>query len=111
MFLADGKVTVSQAEVAFDFTYGLDDFRVLPEKILDVVSEPQQNARIHVKVAVRNKKGDKESTKNLYFYSPGAVAVGTGPGGAGGSISCKGCDDSMSILYALIQKVRGKSQR
>jgi formylglycine-generating enzyme required for sulfatase activity/tetratricopeptide (TPR) repeat protein len=106
LYLASGKVRVSKAGVDFDFTYGLDDFGVTPDKILDVVSEPQQNARIHIKAAVKNKKGDKESTRDFYFYSPGAVAVGTGPGGAGGSIACSACDDSMSVLYALLQKIR-----
>ena len=106
LYLANGKVIVSKSAVAFVFTYGIDDFTVSPEKILYVVSEPQQNARIHIKVAVKNRKGDKESTKDFYFYSPGAVAVGTGPGGSGGSISCNECDDSMSVLYKLLQKVR-----
>jgi len=110
LYLADGKVTLSKTAVAFRFTYGLDDFTVSPEKILDVVSEPQQNGRIHIKAAVKNKKGNKESTKDFYFYSPGAVAVGTGPGGAGGSIQCNGCDDSMNVLYALLQKVRAGSK-
>jgi hypothetical protein len=117
LYLARGTVTVSKAAVAFDFTevrvYGSDSYvdnvTVSPEKIFDVVSEPQQNARIHIKVAVKNKKGTKESNKDFYFYSPGAVAVGTGPGGIGGSISCRACDDSMSVLFALLQKVRGKS--
>ena len=120
LYLADGKVTVSKTAVAFAFTYGLDDFTLSPEKILDVVNEPQQNARIHIKAAVKNKKGNKESTKDFYFYSPTAVAVGatgperggavgtTGPGSAGGSISCNASDDSMSVLYALLQKVRGR---
>jgi formylglycine-generating enzyme required for sulfatase activity len=106
LYLASGKVRVSKAGVDFDFTYGLDDFGVTPDKILDIVNEPYQNPRIRVKAAVKNKKGDKESIKDFYFYSPGAVAVGTGPGGSGGSISCSACDDSMSLLYALIQKVR-----
>jgi hypothetical protein len=106
LYLASGKVTVSKIAVAFHFTYGLDDFTVSPEKILEIVSEPQQNARIHIKVAAKNKNGTKESIKDLYFYSPGAIAVGTGPGGAGGHISCNACDDSMSVLYALLWKVR-----
>ncbi len=109
LYLASGKVTVSKAAVSFDFTYSFDDFTVTPDKILGVVSEPQQNTRIHIKAAVKNKKGNKESIKDFYFYSPGAVAVGTGPGGIGGSISCRACDDSMSVLFALLQKVRGKS--
>ena len=109
LYLASGKVTVSKAAVAFDFTYSLDDFAVAPEKILSVVSQPQQNARIYIKAAVKNKKGNKETIKEFYFYSPGAIAVGTGPGGAGGSISCNACDDSMSVLDALLQKVRGES--
>jgi formylglycine-generating enzyme required for sulfatase activity len=102
VYLADGKVRISRAGVDFDFTYGLNDFGVTPDKILDLVNEPHQNARIHVKAAVKNKNGNKESIKDLYFYSPGAV----GPGNLVGPINCSACDDSMSVLYELIRKVR-----
>jgi hypothetical protein len=59
-----------------------------------------------LKVAVKNKKGDKEVKKDYYFYNPGARAVGGGPGGEGASISCSDCDDSMNLLYALLTKIR-----
>ncbi|HEV7682048.1 MAG TPA: SUMF1/EgtB/PvdO family nonheme iron enzyme [Pyrinomonadaceae bacterium] len=106
VYLANGKVRISKAGVDFNFTYGLDDFGVTPDRILEVVNEPHQNARIHIKVAVKNKKGNKEVIKNFYFYSPGAVTVGPGSGPAGHSVSCNACDDSMSVLFELLQKAR-----
>jgi hypothetical protein len=109
LYLAKGKVTVSKTAVAFDFTYGHDNFTISPDKVSYVVNEPQKNSRIRINAVVKNKKGDRESIEDFYFYSPGAVAVDTGPGGAGGSISCNACDDSMSVLFALLQKIRGRN--
>jgi hypothetical protein len=109
LYLASGKVIVSKFAVTFDFTYGPEDFTVEPARLFNVVRQPQQNARIQITVFMKNKKGGRESTKDFYFYSPGAIAVGTGPGGSGGYVSCSACDDSMDVLFALLQKVRGKS--
>jgi hypothetical protein len=58
-------------------------------------------------VAIKNKKGTKEDKKDYYFYSAGARAVGGGPVGEGASIDCGACDDSMNVLYSLLQKLRG----
>ena len=110
LYLANGKVTVSKTAVTFSPTIGSDDFTVSPDKIIELVNQPQEASRIFLKVEVKNASRffghDIAGKKDFYFYNPGAVAVGTGPGGAGGSISCDGCDDSMSVLYALLEKVR-----
>jgi len=108
-YLHDGIVTVNKNAVVFDGRIGDLDFTVSPEKILEMTNHPQQAALIRLKVSVKNKKGDKESKKDLYFYNLGATTVGSGPGGTGFSIACNRCDDSMNVLYALIQKVRGIS--
>ena len=101
VYMADGLVTLSKTAFEFKPTYGSEPFSISPDKILQVVNQPQQ-ASIYVKVAVKNKKGNKEDKKDYYFYSAGARAVGGGQGGAGASISCSGCDDSMNILYGLL---------
>lgn len=108
-YLHDGRLSVSKTAVAFDGSIGDLDFTVSPDKILEVTNQPQQASLVRLKVAVKNKKGDKESKRDLYFYNLGAATVGSGPGGTGLSIACNRCDDSMSVLYALLQKVRGKS--
>jgi len=114
--LLHGVVTVSKSRVAFSGSCrinrgfrGLEncDFQVSPEKILVLENQPQWASRIHVQVAIRNKKGDKEDKKSYYFYNAGATAMGAGTlGGAGTSIICNGCDDSMNVMFALLQKVR-----
>lgn len=108
-YLHEGLVTVSKASVAFRPTIGDLDFKVSPDKILEVNDQPQQASRVHMKVTVKNKKGDKENKKDFYFYNLSAITVGAGPGGTGLSIACNGCDNSMNVLYALIEKVRAKS--
>jgi hypothetical protein len=106
VYMAEGVVTLSKTTFAFKGTVGADDFRVSPGKILDLANQPDQASRLHVKVAIMNKKGTKEDKKDYYFYSAGATAVGGGPDGQGASISCGGCDDSMNVLYALLTKIR-----
>jgi peptidyl-prolyl cis-trans isomerase A (cyclophilin A) len=60
-----------------------------------------------VKVAIKNKKGDKEDKKDYYFYNIGAREDGDGTvGGPGTSIVCSGCDGSMNLLYAVLTKIR-----
>ena len=106
-YMADGLVTLSKTLFKFRPTYGSEPFAVSPEKILELVIEPQQASRLLVKVAVLNKKGNKEEKRNYYFYPAGAVGVGGGPGGQGASISCSSCNDSMTVLHALLLKFRG----
>ena len=54
-----------------------------------------------------NKKRNKENKFTYYLYDPNATAVGNGPGGTGLSISCAACDNSMNVLYTLLQETRG----
>lgn len=114
--LRDGVVTLSKTSFAFDgaciinrgFWMDHCDFHVSPSKILRLENQPQRSSRIHVQVAIPNKKGNKEDKKDYYFYNAGTVAMGSGtPGGEGTSFVCNGCDDSMNVLYTLLQKVRG----
>jgi hypothetical protein len=115
--LSDGVLTLSKTAFAFigscRINHGFGriencDFQITPDKILALENQPQFASRLYVQVAVKNKKGYKEDKKNYYFYNAGAAATGAGvPGGTGTSISCSGCDDSMSILYELLTKAHG----
>jgi len=105
VYLADGLVTLSKTTFGFRGTVGAGDFNVSTGKILELTNQPKQF--LHVKVAVQNKKGNKEDKKDYYFYSTGASAVGSGPGGTGTAVSCSGCDDSMDVLYLLLGARRG----
>lgn len=99
-------MTLSKTTFGFKVTAGYkESFAISPDKILELVKQPEQSSRLRVRVAIKNKKG-KEDKKDYYFYSAGAIAVGGGPGGEGASISCSGCDDSMNVLYALLTKIR-----
>jgi hypothetical protein len=116
--MADGVLTLSKTTFAFRGPclvnrgfgrYDHCDFRVSPGKILELENQPEQSSRIHVKVAIKNAKGDKEDKKDYYFYNVGAQEVGDGAvGGPGTSIICDGCDDSMDVLYGLLTKIRAQ---
>jgi len=115
--LSSGVLTLSKATFAFSGSCRINrgfgrfencDFQVSPDKVLVLENQPQWASRVHVQVAIRNKKGDKEDKKNYYFYNAGATPTGAGAlGGAGTSISCNGCDDSMNVLFVLLEMVRG----
>jgi len=118
VFMADGVLTLSKTTFAFRGPclvnrgfgrYDHCDFRISPGKILELENQPEQSSRIHVKVAIKNAKGDKEDKKDYYFYNVGAREVGDGTvGGPGTSIICDGCDDSMDVLYGLLTKIRAQ---
>jgi hypothetical protein len=55
--------------------------------------------RIKLKVAIPNKKGDKEDKKSYELYHPATVINGI-------TISCARCDDSMTRLFQILEKVR-----
>ncbi len=85
----------------------LCDFQVSPSKVIGLENQPEQASRLHVQVAITNKKGNKEERKDYYFYNAGAIATGAqAPGGEGTSFICTSCDDSMDVLYALLTKFR-----
>lgn len=110
LVMAEGVVTLSKTTFAFRATVGADDFGVSPDKILYLNWQRMEYSvkpAMHVKVAVKNKKGTKEDKKDYYFYSVGARAAGGGPNGEGASVDCGACDDSMNVLYALLAKIRG----
>lgn len=108
VYLANGKVVVSKTVVAFDGTVGGNDFALNPNKILELANQPQASL-VHLKVAIKNKKGDKEDKRDFDFYNPAATAYGQGPNGLGLAVKCDGCDDSMNVLYELIRMVRSSS--
>jgi len=98
----DGLVTLSKSTFGFQVTKGYkQSFAIPPEKILELVEQPQQASRLKVKVAIKGVRGNKEIKQDYYFYGLGASAVGDG------SISCGDCGDSMDVLYALLTKFRG----
>ena len=68
------------------------------DKIIEVTNEPTDSSRIHLKVAIKNRRGDKEENKDFYLYNRNAAGAGDGAvGGPGASIVCNGCDDSMEV--------------
>jgi len=69
--------------------------------MLEVIDQPQQANRVHVKVAIRNQKRDKEDKKNFKFYNAASYLDGF-------SIHCDQCDDSMRVLFVLLRQVRGQ---
>ncbi len=99
----DGTVTVSRAVVAFRPSANATGFSVSPDKILEVINEPNEAKRVRLKVAVKNKKGDREDKKSFQFYHPSTFA-------SGDTVVCQGCDDSMTVLYTLLQKTRNGSK-
>lgn len=126
-YLNDEVLTVSKTAVTLkpsgpyggDFTVSPDKILKLsfiesPEKILKLTHQPQEASHITLRIVVKDGRSffghTWEGKKDFYFYDPHAVTVGTGPGGTGLSIACNGSDDSMSVLYALLQKVRGGSK-
>lgn len=114
--MADGVLTLSKTTFAFSGQCLINrgfgrfehcDFLVSPDKILELENQPEQSSRLHVKVTIKNKKGDKEDKKDYYFYNVGAREDGDGTvGGPGTSIVCSGCDGSMNLLYALLTRIR-----
>lgn len=108
--MVNATVTLTKTSFAFTASCCFSSFTVTPDKILELTNQLQPNqveqvSRLHVKVAIKNKKGDKEDKKDFYFYNS-AAQVKEGTNGYG-PIVCSRCDDSMNVLYALLQKVRG----
>ena len=117
-YMRDGVLTLSKTAFAFSGDCRINrgfgrvehcDFRVSPGKILELENQPEQSSRIHVRVAIKNAKGDKEDKKDYYFYHASASAIdGTANGRPSVSIICDGCDDSMDVLYGLLTKIRAQ---
>jgi hypothetical protein len=112
MFVIDGTVTVSKTAVSYRRTTGGDrsqpDFTVVPGKILLLSYDETSPPGIHVKVAIMNKKGNKENKFDFEFYNPRAAVIDT-TGRAGyrytRGVACDGCDNSLLVLYKLLEKV------
>lgn len=95
------EILVSRKAVAFGPRGGVKLFLVSPDKILSLTYKTDLS-RIRLKVAIKNPGSDKESKKEFDLYHPAAFRNS-------GNIICAGCDDSMNVLYALLQKVQGQS--
>lgn len=111
LYLADGKLRFSKVAFIFEPSVGAPGFTVAPDKILLAEYQPNNADRLHLRVAIANKKG-KEKPEDFYLFNPGATAAGDiagNVGGAGAFISCNGCDQSMSTLYALIGSVQRRA--
>jgi hypothetical protein len=106
VYMDDITVRLSKSTFSIE-NAGPFDFQVSPDKILNFENQSGEASRLHLKVAILNKKGNKETAKDYYLYNAGASAVGSAPGCQGSSVSCNGCDDSMNILYALLTRIRG----
>jgi hypothetical protein len=101
-----GFVTVSKTAVTFQPSVDIKGFTVSPDKILELTNPVAW--RIHMKVAIKNKKGDKEDKKEFDFFNA-AATVGRNKGILGNEIECNGCDDSISVLYSLLKMVSEKN--
>jgi hypothetical protein len=99
-----GLVTVSKTAVTFQPSIDVSGFTVSPDKILELTNPVAW--RVHLKVAIKNKKGDKEDKKDFDFFNA-AATVGRNKGILGNEIECNGCDDSIGVLYSLLRMVRG----
>ena len=101
-----GLVTVSKTAVTFQPSIDVSGFTVSPDKILELTNPVAWRA--HLKVAIKNKRGDKEDKKDFDFFNA-ASTVGRNKGLLGNEIECHGCDDSIRVLYSLLQMVSGKN--
>jgi hypothetical protein len=101
-----GLVTVSRTAVTFQPSIDVGGFTVSPDKILELTNPVAW--RVHLKVAIKNKKGDKEDKKDFDFFNA-ASTVGRDKGILGNEIECNGCDDSIRVLYSLLQMVSRKN--
>ncbi len=104
--MSAGLVTVSKTAVTFQPSIDVSGFTVSPDRILELTNPVAW--RVHMKVAIKNKKGDKEDRKDFDFFNA-AATVGRNKGILGNEIECNGCDDSISVLYSLLQMVSGKN--
>ena len=95
----DGLVSLSKTTIAFKGQY-CDDFASNYSKILELTYQPQAY-RIYLKLAIKNKKGDKEEKREYYIYNTGSTAPEPG-----NIIRCNSCDNSLNILYNLLQNIR-----
>lgn len=96
--LYDGYISLSKTAIAFNGQY-CGNFAVTPQKILKLTYQTEAN-RIYLKVAVPNKKGNKEDKLDILLYNTGATAPEPAY-----SVYCNGCDNSISILYELLKKI------
>jgi hypothetical protein len=108
-YLHDGLLNVSKTAVTFR-----GSFTVSPDGILKLTYRAGEAPHIILRVVVKDARGffghSWKGKKDFYFYNPNALTVGDGPGGTGLAIQCNGCDDSMSMLYALLKKVHDRSK-
>lgn len=111
----DGTLTISKSSISFrtketgGHNYYHPNFTVVPAKILEVTNQPEQVSSIRLKVAILNKNGTKEDKKTFLLYNHGAEFVTMGSSGPNNlvRISCNSCDNSINVLYALLQESRG----
>jgi len=110
-YMYDGTVTVSSRGVTFRHAAGdryKPDFMISPAKILGLTIEnPQPAQDINLRVAIMNNKG-KEDKYTYQLYNSGAALVVIGSSGYTNivHIACNGCNNSLNVLFDLLQSVR-----
>ena len=109
VYMADGTLTLTKTTLTFDGSVGAYDFSVTHDKILLLEDQPDMSARVHLTVALPNRKG-REDKKDYYFYNPAARGTGDpSVDGRGQSIVCTGCDDSLHNFYKLLNSLLNRS--
>lgn len=94
-----GSVVLSRRTIGYRGTHSQDhNFTTPSTKILEVRDSP---LRVDTRVAIVN--GAKEDKKNYDFVHPRAVRRGADSSGLVTELRCGNCDDSMEVLYALLQ--------
>lgn len=101
--LAAGILRVSRKSISFhEGGHPDDDFAVNIDGIRDVKNEPQKAARVNVNVAFM--KDGREDRRDFNFQNLAAKVE------RDGSLACRNCDASMGVVFALLQRIRGKSK-
>lgn len=94
-----GSAVLSRKTIGYRGTNSKEhNFTTASNKIIEVRNSP---LRVDTRVAIVN--GTKEDKKNYDFVHPRAVRRGADSAGLITELRCGDCDDSMDVLYALLQ--------
>jgi serine/threonine protein kinase len=100
----DGTVVLSKAGFGYHGSASKEhDFITEPAKVLEARS---LQFRVDTRVAIRN--GAKEDKKNFDFVHPGVIRVAADNASLLTELRCVACDESMNVLFTLLQRLRSR---